>query len=166
MAPTLIIPPNPPTPLSQPLRTDITNALLATSTIPTLQTMLLAECHEIGWLDTVRERALQLIRTGECVTYGEVMGKVVGEAKVWGTADERDGKLVNGIQHSATGKSGVERNGAAKNGINSAIKNGVGKEVGKDTKADVRVPDKVVREGVRVVKAALDKVVKIEEQED
>lgn len=125
---TLRIPAHVPTPLPAPLRTATTTALVAASAIPTLHSALTCACQETRWLDAVRERSLQLLRSGECVTYGEVMGRILREARGVDDSGVEDGE-------------------------------GGGKE---EKKVDVRVPEGVVREGVRVVREALEAVVVVE----
>ena len=106
-------------------------------------------------MDAVRKRVLQLIRGGEYETYAEVVEKVIQEAKVWGDAQQK------ASERDLSGLSGTESIDAIGKGLNRA-----GKDSSPKMKVDIRIPNKVASEGVRIVREALDKVVKIEEQHE
>ena len=77
----LSIPYPPPVPLSLELRNSILATLLHTSSIKKLNNQLLADCQATGWVDAVRERTLQLLRTEKGATYEEVIDVLMNE--VW-----------------------------------------------------------------------------------
>lgn len=79
--PSLIIPYPPPVPLSLELRDSIIATLLHSSSIQKLNNHLLADCQATGWVDAVRKRTLQLLRTEKCATYKEVMDVLMKE--IW-----------------------------------------------------------------------------------
>lgn len=136
MPPTTInVPYPPPSPLSASLRNDITSALFSqTEAIPTLQKTLLAACEKEGWLDAVRERSLQLLREDEGRGYREVMAILVDEAR-------------------GQGEGGKSTGDAAKKGE---------ARVGRREVVDVKMPERAVNEGARVVRDALEGIVEVE----
>ncbi|MCJ1393535.1 hypothetical protein MMC18_006410 [Xylographa bjoerkii] len=127
--------------LTTPLRSQLNAALLSTSAIPTIHAALLHECQASGWLDLIKARVLDLLRSGECVSYGEVMAVVLREMKGNGRMD-------------GEGSFAVKK----ENGVNGV--NGAG-----SGKGALRVPERVVEEGVRVVRGCLEEVVDIEGEE-
>lgn len=138
----VVIPSNPPSPIPSDLRTALTTALLATSAVQNIHQTLLSSCTSTGWLDKAGERAVQLLKNGECATYDEVMDVLIAEARGKACSEEIEGiprrRINNGISH---GK-------------------------GKQKELDIRVPERTIAEGVKVVKEALDRVVKIEGGEE
>jgi len=117
------------------LRNDITSALFSqTEAIPTLQKTLLSECEKGGWLDAVRERSLQLLREDEGRAYMDVLVMMVDEARGHGEGGKSTGEAA---------KSGRVRGGR--------------REV------DVKMPERGVNEGARVVRDALEGIVAFEE---
>ncbi len=136
MPPTKInVPYLPPSPLPASLREDITSALFSqTEAIPTLQKTLLSECEKGGWLDAVRERSLQLLREDEGRGYEDVMAILVNEAR-------------------GQGEGGKSTGDAAKNGEARA---------GRRQVVDVKMSERAVNEGARVIKDALEGIVEFE----
>ncbi|MCJ1413385.1 hypothetical protein MMC19_007490 [Ptychographa xylographoides] len=129
--------------LDPSLRTKINSALLEKNAIPTIHASLLHECQASGWLDRIKARIYDLLRSGECASYGEVMAVVMGEMK----GGERDRAFE------------VKReNGVKENGVNGTGKaNGISNEEGEG----MRVPVRVVEEGVKIVRGVLDGVVDV-----
>ena len=136
---------SPPTlPVSIPIQNPLPPSLLTTinthllthtpSTLTTLHNTLLHECQASGWLEAVRLRARELLRSGECASYEEVLWKIIAEAK--------------GKKEKEKEKDGVNGNG------NGGGNNG--------NKTDVRIPEELVREGVRIVKGALEEIIEFE----
>ncbi|KAI9837334.1 MAG: hypothetical protein M1819_000408 [Sarea resinae] len=125
------------------LRSQINASLLSNGSINRIQSQLLMQLQSSGWTAAVRERCLELLRDGECATYGELMGRVVKEVR---GADDI----------SSEGTGGVGGAKGAKNGT------GNGNAGGGDISASrLKVPDKVVREGVAVVRRELEGVVEV-----
>ncbi len=89
MAPLVVHYP-PPVPLSLESRDLIISALLSTSAVTEINTQLLTACQASGWADAVRQRTRQLLRSGECATYKEVMNVLRREAL--GELDEKTPK--------------------------------------------------------------------------
>ncbi|KAI9741996.1 MAG: hypothetical protein M1834_000385 [Cirrosporium novae-zelandiae] len=127
------------TSLPPALRTQLNTALLTTHTIDTLQITLLTSLQQTGWAERVRARALQLLRSGECTNYGEVMSRVCEEVR--GELDGT-GSQMKQRRQSMNGNGGENNNSSGK--------------------VDIKIPEKVVKDGIRVVKEALEEVVDIE----
>ena len=129
------VPHPPPSPLPASLSNDIIGALFShTDAIPSLQQTLLSETEKAGWLDAVRKRSLQLLREDEGRSQRDVMKILVKEARA------------------------EETSGLNESGLNTSSKTGEQEAV------DVRIPQKAVKEGTRVVRDALADVVAFEER--
>ena len=166
MAPYVSVPCHPPKPLTPALRKLLISGLLSSAAIETLHTTLLTSCQATGWLDAVKDRAVQLIRSGKCNTYEQVMAALQEESKL--TVIERpaanglsSGVLVNGNGDGASGggRWGAEgrwrENGNAPNGGHVW-----------EEEVDVTIPNQVIEDGKKFVKQALDQIVVIEESAD
>lgn len=136
MAPSVSVPSRPSGFLEPHLRNALISAMLSTRAIQDLDKTLLASCQVSGWLDAVRDRAIQLLHSGECKTYGEVMASLKEESRGRWTEKTGTGRLANGSYSFANGGS---------------------------KKVDVTVPKTVIEEGRKAVKMALDRVVVIED---
>lgn len=115
----------------------LTTALITHNSIPLIQATLLHELQASGWTASLRAYITQLMRSGECTRYEELMDRVLEKAMA-GIVEDK----------------GRDRNGTA-NGMN-----GSGKKEGDD---GLRIPDKAIREGIRVVKMELAKVCEVVE---
>ena len=76
------------------LQNQITGALIANGSIPTIQAALLHKLQASGWTGTLRAYVTQLVRSGECTKYDELMDRVLEES-MKGIAGERT-RAVNG----------------------------------------------------------------------
>ncbi|KAF4551183.1 Hypothetical protein D9617_14g076400 [Elsinoe fawcettii] len=65
---------------AESLQNQITGALIANGSIPTIQASLLHELQASGWTTTLRNYVVALVRSGECTKYDELMDKVLEEA--------------------------------------------------------------------------------------
>ncbi|MCJ1446283.1 MAG: hypothetical protein MMC23_006788 [Stictis urceolatum] len=133
----LTLPP-PSSPLTPHVRSQINTALLTSNSIPKIQAALLHECQASGFITALRARCLELLRSGECASYGELMGVVMQEVR---------GDNVGVIGGDSGG--GSSGGGIKENGVN-------GTGTGKKEEGRLRVPKRVVEEGVGVVKSALE----------
>jgi hypothetical protein len=116
-------------PLSPSIINTLTTALGNSPTaIPTIETSLSEALSASGWTTNLRTYIQNLIRSGECATYNEVLAKVLGEVKV-------------------EGQGGEKRNGAGVNGVKDG-----------EEKVDLGVKESVVREGASVIRRELEKV--------
>lgn len=128
------VPNPPPSPLPASLRNDLIGALFSqTEAIPVLQKTLLTECKNARWLDAIRQRSLQLLREDEGRSHKEVMEILVDEAR------------------------GQEKSGQKDAGLNTRSKGA------EDEPVDVKMPERAVKEGTKVVRDALDGVVVFED---
>jgi hypothetical protein len=93
--------------------------------------VLVQELAAAGWTTALRERVRELVRSGECASYGEVMRKVLGDVRVV------EGGVGRGVEEGV---------GGLKEG------DGVGGSGG------LVVPERVVREGVKVIRKELERV--------
>ncbi|KAF2138677.1 uncharacterized protein K452DRAFT_192864, partial [Aplosporella prunicola CBS 121167] len=107
------------------------SALLSTNSIPRIQQALQQALQESGWSNNLRAYILQLLRSGECTTYDDVMRRVLDETR-------------------HPDKSAADADGAA----NGDSKNGDSKL----DKPDIKVPEKAVREGIRAVRREVETV--------
>lgn len=102
MAP-IRIPYPPPNPLTLDLRDKIIHFLLAAGFVKTLNNELLQACQTTGWLDAVRQRTLQLLRSEQCATYSDVMDVLMRE--IWNDW-EKDSQHIKEISRSQSLVSG------------------------------------------------------------
>ncbi|GAM88924.1 hypothetical protein ANO11243_069580 [Dothideomycetidae sp. 11243] len=102
---------------SDSLQNQITGALIANGSIPTIQSALLHELQAAGWTAALRAFVVQLVRSGECTKYDELMDRVLEES-MKGVVSERT-RAVNGSV--ATGN----RPGQELRVPDSAIKEGI-----------------------------------------
>lgn len=124
--------------LSSALQTELTAALISNGSIPRIQSAITHELQLAGWTTNLRAYIQDLLRSGECTTYNEVMNKVLAEAKPANAS--ADG--VNGDSKKLT------------NGVN-----GVHRKTSEE--GSIRVPDRAVREGIRVVRKELESLCEI-----
>ena len=128
-------------PLPQPLINDINTALLSANAIPRIQSLLHHSLASSGWTANLRTFVLQLLRSGECGSYDEVMARVLAE--IGGDGD--------GEREEDETKAKAKANGV--NGVNGEGKVGRTVEDG-----GMRVPEAVVREGIKAVRKELEGV--------
>jgi hypothetical protein len=119
------------------LRNDIFSALLSGSGIRTIESTLDHEMATSGFKSNLKAYITHLLRAGECTTFDEVMIRV-------------NAKIRQDTNTDADGSNGV--NGGA-NGVN-----GHGKE---GDEYDLKLPDRVVNEGVKRVESELEKICEI-----
>ena len=84
---------------------------------------------------------MQMLKSGECVDQVEMLRVLVREAR--------------GLEED-------EREDEKDDGEGEGVKGGMKSGKGGEGKIDVRVPEKAVSEGARIVKGVLEKVVEIE----
>ncbi len=131
-----LAPASTPVPLPPTLHSTLLSALLAQPTaVPRIQATIAHELSAAGWTSALRTRVAQLLRSGECTTYEEVMARVLAEAR-----GEKVGGGANGI------------NGHA--GTNGEVD-------GEGGKVEIKIPEKAVREGVRAVRRELEAVCEV-----
>ncbi|KAF2258280.1 hypothetical protein CC78DRAFT_549255 [Lojkania enalia] len=120
--------------ISPQLRNTIYSLLLSGPGIPNIQSTLEHELATSGFISNLKAYITSLLRSGECTTLDQVTERVLQ-------------KVSQGIA-APNGTNGV--NGTA-NGVN-------GYKADADDEIDLRVPERAVREGVRVVRRELERV--------
>jgi len=106
-----------------------------------------------GWTDRVRALTLDLIRSGEAVTFPDLLHEVLRRAKVGPAAPE---KQTNGVGKDING-AGEKMNGTQTNG---AIV--VGADwAGPDGKPSVTIPAQAVEVGVHFLKEKIKDAVEV-----
>lgn len=163
MAPVVSVPRHPPRPLTPDLRNLLISGLLSSSAIQTLNTSLLSSCQVNGWLDAVKERAAQLIRSGKCRTYQQVMAALLEESKL----SVAEKTVANGLSSGVWVNGGRASDGQSEVAERNWHENDEGLNGGHkwEEKVDVTIPNRVIEDGKRFVREALDHIVVIEESE-
>jgi len=88
---------------SSSLQNQLTSGLIANGSIPNIQAALLHELQASGWTANMRSYIVQLMRSGECTKYDDLMDKVLEESMKGIMADKgkangatTNGKLASG----------------------------------------------------------------------
>ncbi|KAF2489635.1 hypothetical protein BU16DRAFT_566742 [Lophium mytilinum] len=128
-------------PLPPLIQNALYSALMTSRSIPTIQATLTHELQASGWTTNLRAYIQQLLRSGECATYNEVMARLMEETRVQKSGRENGvnghaNGVVNGVDGNAERPRSVEEGG-------------------------ILIPERAVREGVRVVRRELEKVVEV-----
>ncbi|KAK3166660.1 hypothetical protein OEA41_009785 [Lepraria neglecta] len=138
----LLIPRDIPTPLPDDLRQDIRAALVRERAIKNILKALKTECGKAGWEDALKARVNQLLRSGEFKSRADLVGAIIREAKGLPVAEEEEGE---------------DREGGKVKG------KGRGRDVkGEEKLVDIKIPDKAIAEGAKVVRGVLEKVGELE----
>lgn len=127
--------------LSPEVRNDIYSALLSGSGIRNIESTLTQELQESGWLDKLRGFMVQQLRDGECTSVDELMNKVMEKIKA-----------------PAAGTNG------ATNGVNGV--NGVNGHSADTEDVNLKIPDKVIKEGSKTVRQELQRICEITSLEE
>jgi hypothetical protein len=136
----------------------LVNYLKETRSLTELSTVLQDALARSGWTDRVRALALDLIRSGEAVTFPDLLNEVLRRAKVAPAVPEKqkDGAAVetNGGDEKTNGS---QTNGAIVVGADWA---------GPDGKPNVRIPEHAVEVGVEFLREKIKDAVEIVEVDD
>ncbi|KAL8721586.1 MAG: hypothetical protein Q9225_001750 [Loekoesia sp. 1 TL-2023] len=138
----VLVPSHTPKPLPDYLRSELTSALLASSTIPIIQSTLYNASRDAGWIDSVRERAKQLINSGHPMTWEEVLELLVKESQEWPISRNN---MPGGLRR-------VRQNGDG----------GAGAAEPADDLVGIRFPDEAIAKGKEAVRKALEDIVEVE----
>lgn len=106
-----------------------------------------------GWIDRVRALTLDLIRSGEAVTFPDLLNEVLRRAKVGPAAPEKQTNGI-GINGASEKTNGSQTNGAIAVGADWA---------GPDGKPNVRIPERAVEVGVELLREKIKDAVDIVE---
>ena len=145
--PKITIPTPLPTPLPPPLLASLTSALLTANAITPILRTLTTECQKAKWQDAVKARIMQMLKDEGFVDKAEMLRVLVREAR--GLEEEEE---------DGDDDDDDEREDDGGNGVQKGMKDGKGGE----GRIDVRVPEKAVSEGAKIVKGVLEKVVEVE----
>lgn len=126
---------------SPALQSDIASALVASRGIQRIEAVLRHSLQASGWTDNLRAYCLDLLRSGECSTYDELMARIVKDARP-GAKGEGDGKATDGV------------NGSAVNGETDGHVGGP-RSV---EEGGVQIPQSAVKEGLKIVRSELEEV--------
>lgn len=136
----------------------LTAALFSANSIPRIQAALQHSLQETGWTHALRAHVLNLLRSGECGSYDELMARVLEDTRQAGedgnnNKDDGEKKETNG--HAANGDKN-KKNGIAGGGGGAAA---AGAETGAArTAASIRIPDEAVRQGIKAVRKEVETV--------
>lgn len=130
----------------------ITAALFSANSIPRIQAALQHSLQESGWTHALRAHILNLLRSGECASYDELMARVLEDTRQQQGGGEDE-------SNNDTAKKEKQQNGHAANG---EAKSGGGAETGAARSAEsIRIPDKAVKEGIKAVRKEVEAVCEI-----
>ncbi|KAF2396871.1 hypothetical protein EJ06DRAFT_533595 [Trichodelitschia bisporula] len=119
------------------VQSTIMKALLQSDSVPVIEHAIMHELAASGWSSNLRAYVQALVRSGECRSYEEIMQRVLAAIHV-DTESKKD--IPNG-----------------KNANGTTELSGVGGGDPLDPR-NIRVPERVVQEGVKVIRGELDKV--------
>ncbi|KAI9667329.1 MAG: hypothetical protein M1821_000144 [Bathelium mastoideum] len=131
---------------SPALHSDLAAALTATRGAHRIESALRQALSASGWTDNLRTYCLDLLRRGECVTYDELMARVVRDAR-GGEESSKGSKDAEGVNGNVAVNG--DAGGYGVGGTRSVEEGGV------------RIPQEVVKEGLRVVRRELDEVCEV-----
>ncbi|KAL9065509.1 MAG: hypothetical protein Q9157_007449 [Trypethelium eluteriae] len=129
---------------SPSLQSDIASALTASRGVKRIESTLRHSLQSTGWTDNLRTYCLDLLRSGECSTYDELMTRIVKDSRPGGKGE-------------SDGKSADSTNGTAFNGETD-------RQIGGPRSVEeggIQIPQTTVKEGLRVVRAELEQVCEI-----
>jgi hypothetical protein len=132
--------PKSPAPMRSQYQHEITSALVASKAVPRIEAVLAQELAASGWTTNMRTYIQHLLRSGECTNYKELMARVNRAVRADRLQEQEQEREVNGVNG--------ETNGTA-NATN-------------DLEQSVKIPDKVVKEGIKAVRQEVEKVCAIE----
>lgn len=134
----ILVPPQIPKPLPSHLRFELTSALLSDSAIPTIQSTLYDTSQDVGWIDAVRDRAKQLISTGQATSSHQVTEILLKEARA--RSKSRATTTRSHAHHRQTESDGQGSSGLTPQAV------------------DIKFPDEAIKEGMKVVRTALEDI--------
>ncbi|KAL9640441.1 MAG: hypothetical protein Q9164_000260 [Protoblastenia rupestris] len=152
--PKILIPTDPPSPLDPSVRSDLFSALIRQNTIKDLHKTLNNECQTAGWQQKVQERILQLLRTGEVKNMKELEDAIVSEAL--GREDKGD----EISDEEGDGGDEADQNNTTREKPRKRIKVNDGAII------PIKLPEKAITAGTKIVRATLEDAVEVEVEEE
>ncbi|KAK2798305.1 hypothetical protein FQN50_008861 [Emmonsiellopsis sp. PD_5] len=153
---------------SSPEPNDPTTALLtylsSTSALEDLHSSLLSSLQRVGWTEQVRGLALELLRAGHCERFEEVIDTIValatGSEEVTPSSLARGRKRKRKLLAKERGKNKPPENGQEEYEEAKDESNDEGQDTysNGETFPDIRIPQTVVAEGVKMLHESLDGV--------
>ena len=122
---------------SPALQSDIASALVASRGIQRIEAALRHSLQSSGWTDNIRAYCLDLLRSGECSTYDELMARIVKDSRPGGDGKAADGVNGNGMNGDTDGHAGGPR----------SVEEG-----------GVQIPQSAVKEGLKAVRTELEEI--------
>ncbi len=119
---------------------EITSALVASKAVPRIEAVLAQELAASGWTTNMRTYVQHLLRSGECTSYKELMARVNRAVRADRLQEQELEREVNGVNGEANGTT---------TGNN-------------ELEQSVKIPDRVVKEGIKAVRQEVEKVCAIE----
>ena len=119
---------------------EITSALVASKAVPRIEAVLAQELAASGWTTNMRTYVQHLLRSGECTSYKELMARVNRAVRADRLQEQELEREVNGVNGEANGTT------TANNELEQSVK----------------IPDRVVKEGIKAVRQEVEKVCAIE----
>ncbi|KZF26949.1 hypothetical protein L228DRAFT_235953 [Xylona heveae TC161] len=138
--------------LDPELRSSINSALLHNGGITRIHAQLLDNLQRTGWTAAIHTRCLELLRSGECTTYDRLMKRILAEVAATGGGSGSNGSSSGGGSFSSDDAK------ARTNGVGAGHKAGSN---AKNTSPNVRVPENVIQDGVRLVKKELEDIAEV-----
>ena len=132
--------PKNPAPMRQQYQHEITSALVASKAVPRIEAVLAQELAASGWTTNMRTYVQHLLRSGECTSYKELMARVNRAVRADRLQEQEQEREVNGVNGEANGMT------TANNELEQSVK----------------IPDKVVKEGIKAVRQEVEKICVIE----
>ncbi|KAI9810531.1 MAG: hypothetical protein M1827_006204 [Pycnora praestabilis] len=147
---------SPTTTLPTPLRSSLNSALLSSGGITRIQASLIEHLKASGWMEAVRERCVELLRNGECVSFGEMMGTIVAEVRA-GVEQGGEGRVDGSEELNEDTTSSGNTNG-------KATTDGVTRRGGRQQQPGLAIPAPVIKAGLSIVRKEIDDVVDIADE--
>ncbi|KAJ5953308.1 hypothetical protein N7454_000204 [Penicillium verhagenii] len=147
------------------LESDLLSKLSTTSALENLQESLLGSLHRVGWTEQVANLTTELIRTGRCKTFEDLIEAVMA------SAEGRSHPALGAKKYPPLGDASA--NGSTKEGKANGTKKGNSDKNSEILpfdpikfieEVDVRVPEAVVAEGVRGLRDILREMVDLEDE--
>ncbi|KAF2762551.1 hypothetical protein EJ05DRAFT_495431 [Pseudovirgaria hyperparasitica] len=114
--------------LTSKLQDTLYTALINAGSVPHIQRSLTQELSASGWTANLRVQIMQLLRSGECTTFNQLMERIMKDAR--GETTEKN--ATNGATNGDLASKEVEEGG-------------------------LKIPDRAVQAGIKVVKTELEK---------
>ena len=127
-------------PMRDDYQHEITSALVASKAVPRIEAVLAQELAASGWTTNMRTYIQHLLRSGECTSYKELMARVNRAVRADRLQEQDLDREVNGVNGEANGTTTTSN----------------------ELEQSVKIPDRVVKEGIKAVRQEVEKVCDID----